>query len=804
MHDSDTKGEVNETDLEAQRILAIAIALVNAKRPLPTSYFYENFYPGRDDEVRRKSFQRDRGRLARCGLVVERKLLPEGTAWSLDRASLAQPSALTPTEALTVDVALLPFASHPSFPYASDLRMALSKIDRSFSEVTAARTPRRPRRRSKKQGLVEQCLSARHALEIVYEKADGTKVERTVGIYGLFSLRDVPYMVAARLEDGQEPGPAHTYNIGRIAKAVELPRLSHRIPEDFEVRDYIKLPFQIGCESYRARFSVPRERLRELRSEAGGRGDFVEVPRTDAEGTPESSADNTDTCEARAQAVTTLACNTNAASAHSRVTSSVREDGYAENTDVIWSITVCDTSVAASWAVAEDIRPIEPAQLVREWRKALQDAAAAQESRPHTSPRSDSATAPTAGSSRVRNTERSSPGGSRGRRSGIEEARSLVALLGALSDEGDSISAEAISSRMGVHLDEAEKLLDLVSTAGGEDGNYLSVYADGDVPRLTLASFAGTTRGRPLRLTDDETVALHAAFDALGTKADDPLRLKVESSYASPTISPEEVRRSLSLAASDLDESIVSSCSRALAEGRRLTFLYRGTCDAQSRRRTVQPLDLRRAEGSWYLDATDLALLQGRTFRIDRMSDVTLVEGGSRLAEDDGKLAGKAVGRECGKVGGSVKPSQASPRHDAKEVTRSEGSSPGKVPSRREAPTRSEALPHGKAPSRNEAPSAPVTREVVLHFSDARYLALFSWPGLTPVDVGRQRAAYQGVSSDHNAAPGGSILDARIRYYGKGRPWLARHIAACRGTVSTDDPELSQEVREYISRLMLS
>ena len=750
--------KVNETDLEAQRILAIAIALINAKRPLPTSYFYDNFYPGRDDEVRRKSFQRDRYRLARCGLVVKRDVSAGAAAWAIDRTSLAQPNALTPTEALTIDVALLPFASEPSFPYAEDLRMALSKIDRSFSEVTVARLHQRACRRSRAQELVERCLSARHALRITYVKANDTQVERTVGVCGLFSLRGVSYMVAVRLETGQEATPAHTYNIDRIVKASELSRLTYDIPSDFEVRDYIKLPFQIGHESYLARFRIPKQLLHEFRSETRGRGDFEEIVRPGT-GVASSSKDGiTKASENSPQEPEPLPSNTDAVSGHSRPSSTIMQSEHIANTDVIWSITVCDTSAAASWAIAEGIRPIEPANLVMEWRDALEHGLATEVVPPlHASPKGS---APSVAETKrtLPYDKRSNAVSSRGRRSGLQEARRLVALLGALSEEGDSISAAAISSRLGIEMPEAKKLLELVSSAGGEDGNYLSLYAEEGQARLTLMEFAGTLRGLPLRLTEDETVALHAAFEALGTKADDPLRIKVESSYASPSISPKEVRRSLSLASSDQDESVVRLCSQALAEGYGLTFSYQGTCDAEARHREVKPLCLRRSGDSWYLDALDLALKQERTFRTDRMTDVMPREKGAEFVSED--------------AGTDPNPARVKTRLAAPETD------------------------HMDPLARSAADASP-QREVGLRFSDPRYLALFTWPGLVPV-VSKRR----GITDGRDGTEEGAAFDAIILYYGNGRPWLARHVAACRGTVATDDRELAQEVRQYISSLL--
>ncbi len=82
------------------------------------------------------------------------------------------------------------------------------------------------------------------------------------------------------------------------------------------------------------------------------------------------------------------------------------------------------------------------------------------------------------------------------------------------------------------------------------------------------------------------------------------------------------------------------------------------------------------------------------------------------------------------------------------------------------------------------APSAPNQKKrlVNLHFSDSRYLDLFHWEGL------------EVVSRDD----GGTT--ARLPHYGGN--WLTRHVAACAGTVTTDDSTLAEQAKAYASRVL--
>ena len=91
------------------------------------------------------------------------------------------------------------------------------------------------------------------------------------------------------------------------------------------------------------------------------------------------------------------------------------------------------------------------------------------------------------------------------RRPAIEEARELVALVGALRDNGDTLDAEAVSARLGITPQRAEHMLDLLTQAGGESyANSLPLAADDDSSVTLIAAFANTVRGRSVRLTRAE------------------------------------------------------------------------------------------------------------------------------------------------------------------------------------------------------------------------------------------------------------------------------------------------------------
>jgi predicted DNA-binding transcriptional regulator YafY len=373
----------------------------------------------------------------------------------------------------------------------------------------------------------------------------------------------------------------------------------------------------------------------------------------------------------------------------------------------------------------------------------------------------------------------------RGRKSSLAEARELVALLGALSREGDSISVAAIQQRLGITEPEAQKLLDLVISAGGEDGNYLSLYSDDD-SRITLTDFNGITKGKPLRLTADETNALHTALDVLGVAQDDPLRIKLNNAFGSARISLESIKRTLATALTTPDSSLIQLCAQAISQREQLTFLYLGNTDAAVRTRLVAPIQLWHTDTNWYLDARDLANNQERTFKLEKIQGAKILtyRGGGSSAEQT--------------------PAQQHTDGEKRVVQKS-------------------------------------ARMVTLHFSDPYYLSFFDWPGLNVISKpGRKKAsrmvsagtpttrntkATDAYNTSHNTGgiTAGSAdehtvlgshaaspqtdspafsLAATIPYYGKNFPWLARRLAACGGSVTTTDPELQAAVQEYICMML--
>ena len=211
-----------------------------------------------------------------------------------------------------------------------------------------------------------------------------------------------------------------------------------------------------------------------------------------------------------------------------------------------------------------------------------------------------------------------------GRIGGIEEARELISLAAALSEEGATLDAETIARRLGTTDEDARKLLALILTASTSDGDYLSLMESEDGTEVSLA-FADGLHGKRLRLTSGEMLAISAALDRLGVPVDDPIRSDISSSLSSAGLDEAMLRRMLARSSSWVDSAVLKACAQARCERRDLSFSYRRVGESDEEERHVAPLATRREDDAWYLDGFDRDREARRTFRVDRMSNVLIV-----------------------------------------------------------------------------------------------------------------------------------------------------------------------------------
>ena len=294
-----------------------------------------------------------------------------------------------------------------------------------------------------------------------------------------------------------------------------------------------------------------------------------------------------------------------------RGTSAAEGDGRA------WDVPMSSEDVAAAWAIASGVVPTAPQSLVATYGRILEQALG-------TTYEQDLAPQKPLRAARK--------AGRRGRPGAAEEMRELLALVGSLTSEGDILTIEGVASRFGITRERAELLLDLVLTACNGSSYQLPLgLADDDA--LVLCRSHGVT-GKPIRLTRTETAAVVAALDKLEFPADDPLRLDLLASFATPDLTEHVARQKVATLITSERSEALEACSRALVSGACLSFAYQGADQSAPARRTALPTEVRHENNAWYLDTIDLDRKAGRTFRVDRMSDIRVMANPSESLDD--------------------------------------------------------------------------------------------------------------------------------------------------------------------------
>ena len=329
---------LNRDDVRARRLASLALLLMGSDEPLASSRIHEEVYASLGQESFNRSFSRDRETLAACGLnVVRAGSAPRsGTLealWAADPASFCdERDAPLPVDALTVDIACRSLLDEPEFPLSDELAHALAKVNRAFGDTTLAADAAR-RSWDRTLHTLRACHERGHAAGVRYVNAQGVESRRTLAPYGFYGLRERLYLVAADLgqvarmdggpadqasPEGETP-QALTFRVDRVLEAHELGDVPYSVPEGFDVDEYCRLPFQLGETCCVGTLWVPPERAGELRHASMRKGSL----RTEGDG-------------------------------------------------LVWEVPISSVGAAASWAIAQGLRPLAPDELVSAWHAALE------------------------------------------------------------------------------------------------------------------------------------------------------------------------------------------------------------------------------------------------------------------------------------------------------------------------------------------------------------------------------------------------------------------------------------------------
>lgn len=281
-----------------------------------------------------KTFSRDRPKLEEVGVYLTSSRRGTACERSLDRERSLEERANKDEILFELATLMRPLVSDPSTADAKELGFAIPRIAHSTCSGPAAATLPELEDNAETRDVLDKVNEARkqhRPLKLMYQPAGaGEPSERVVCPYGVFPYNGAIYLVGLRRKEGSE-SEIRTYRLSR-ASAPEILKDAdaYQVPSDFSVFDRIFKPFEVGCDN------------------EGGRCHAVVYARR-------GEADKLKKEAPKAGKLTTI------------------QGGAAQWEDTDGTI-VHNFEALASWCVGHGFIPLEPQEVVDEWRSLLADA----------------------------------------------------------------------------------------------------------------------------------------------------------------------------------------------------------------------------------------------------------------------------------------------------------------------------------------------------------------------------------------------------------------------------------------------
>jgi proteasome accessory factor B len=211
-------------------------------------------YPADQDESAFiRMFERDKEDLRRAGLTI---LADDEGNYRLDRtATFSAPVDLDAGEAAAIRAVASALIDDPSFPYATDLRLALAKvaaeIDAPRADAASRLADESPARQGADVAVLSAAATACKRVLFGYTNSAGGFAPHDVEPYGLFLHDGRWYLVGRDVSKEQ----VRTYTVSRMQDVTANPAApktpDFERPEDFDIARFVRLPFQFGPSSRR-------------------------------------------------------------------------------------------------------------------------------------------------------------------------------------------------------------------------------------------------------------------------------------------------------------------------------------------------------------------------------------------------------------------------------------------------------------------------------------------------------------------------------------------------------------------------
>jgi proteasome accessory factor C len=214
----------------------------------------------------------------------------------------------------------------------------------------------------------------------------------------------------------------------------------------------------------------------------------------------------------------------------------------------------------------------------------------------------------------------------------------LLALVPWLTAH-DGVTLDEAAAHFGVSVDQLQAdlwLLIVTGRPGHMPGDLVDIQFWDEDRRIRVLD--AQTLDRPLRLSPDEAAALLVALRVLAQVPGPHDRTalasatsKLEAAAGEALLAADGVAVAVDAAA--VDPAVSDAVSRALTQGRRLHIGYVGALDERTER-DVDPMRVLTLDGRTYLEAWCLRAEAVRTFRLDRIDAVEVLDTPAAVPTD--------------------------------------------------------------------------------------------------------------------------------------------------------------------------
>ena len=234
-----------------ERLVNLAFYLAEAREPVSAERIrveVAGYASGQDQDAFLRMFERDKDSLRDAGFAI---IANDAGSYLIDRAAtFAADIELLPEEAAAVRAAGTALLNDPSFPFASDLRLALAKIASAVDGgqvCSAARlADEEPQRQGESVALLADAAERRKRVTFGYINSRGQSAPHAIEPYGLF-LHDGRWYAVGRDAAKDE---TRTYTVARMSdievSAARPKSADFERPTDFDVAGFSRLAFQYG------------------------------------------------------------------------------------------------------------------------------------------------------------------------------------------------------------------------------------------------------------------------------------------------------------------------------------------------------------------------------------------------------------------------------------------------------------------------------------------------------------------------------------------------------------------------------